>query len=105
MRNESNLFADLHRLFLDNACLHPRRYCISAKQSDHTYKEVGRRSSQLSKLLCENLPVRKKNTVAVLLSELESLSLMVVAFLKTDAKFLFIDSRIAQEEIRQIIKN
>lgn len=62
-------------------------------------------SIRFSMLLRKNLAVGKKNTVAIILKDLETLSLMVVTFLKTDATFVFIDSRISLEGVQQIITN
>jgi len=105
MRTESNPITNLNRIFKDNVRLYPQRYCISDGRYDHTYKEVERRGIRLSNLIREELTVCKKNTVAVLISEWESLSLLVVTFLKTDAQFLFIDARLNHAKIREIMRD
>lgn len=102
---EPNLFPNLHRRFRDNIRLHPQRYCISAKRCDYTYKEIDNRSSQLFNVLRGRYHVNNKTNVAVLLSEWDALSLLAVTLLKIDATFLFIDSQINQEDIRQILQD
>lgn len=89
--------------FTENASRYPRKYCISSIASDLTYKDANERSTQLAECITNNMPVTG-NSVAVVVEDFTLVSLLVLASLKTDATFVFIDSKINPEAINTIFK-